>query len=209
MERFRGKPLFGLMINHILRTGSMTEFITDNIKGTARTLSSVHKIKANLIDTSYAVYERAVHYNKRITDDEKKTVLLVLDSLPKGNTICHGDPNPSNILVSGKEISLIDWMFTGTGHFMYDIAEYVIATRYLYLDPESTDKRIIIFMDKYAEEMIQIFFSEYSKITGAEITDIDKWLIPLLVNRLNGGGSEKYKQRLLTDMRTKLTAVRS
>jgi len=128
-----------------------------------------------------------------------------LDSLPKGNTVCHGDPNPSNVLINGKETSLIDWMFVGTGHYMYDVAEYIIATRYLYLDPKSTDKRIVKFMEKYAEEMIRIFFTEYSKTTHSEITEIDKWLIPSLVNRLNGGSSEEYKQKLITDIRLKLS----
>jgi len=95
-------------------------------------------------------------------------------------------------------------MFVGTGNPMYDIAEFIITTRYLYLDPETIDTKIIKFIDKYAEEMINIFFIEYSGISNLEITDIDKWLIPLLINRLNGGGSDEYKQKLLKDVRKKL-----
>ena len=208
MERIYGESLWGIITRHIIETAgenSISDLIIDSVKKTAHLLYSVHQVKADLMDTSHAVYTRAVHYNNRITDDEKRAVLNVLDSLPRGDTVCHGDPNPGNILVSGEKTAFIDWMFVGTGNPMFDVAEFFITTRYLYLDPETTDKKIIKFMDRYAEEMINIFLAEYSRISDLEITDIDKWLIPLLVNRLNGGGSEEYKQNLLADVRKKLS----
>jgi len=212
MERIYGESLWGIITTHIIEAGGenitangVSELITDSIKRTAYLLYSIHSIKADLMDTSLAVYTRAVHYNTHITDEEKQKVLDILDSLPKGNTVCHGDPNPGNILINGKKTAFIDWMFVGTGNPMFDVAEFFITTRYLYLDPETTDTKIIKFMKKYAEEMINIFLAEYSNISDSEITDIDKWLIPLLVNRLNGGGSDEYKQHLLDNTRKKLS----
>ena len=184
----------------------MTPYILGNVKfkKTAHLLYSVHSVKADLMDSSHAVYTRAVDYNNRITDDEKRAVLNILDSLPKSGTVCHGDPNPGNILVNGNKVAFIDWMFVGTGNPMYDLTEYIITTRYLFLEHVESTKPIIKFMEKYSEIMINIFFNEYSKISGLKITDTDKWLIPLLVNRLNGGGSDEYKQKLLSDIRVKL-----
>ena len=211
MERIYGESLWGIMTEHIVKMGGenrisngVSDLITDSIKRTAHALYSVHSVKADLMDSSHAIYTRAVHYNKHITDNEKRTVLNILDSLPKSTAVCHGDPNPGNILISVDKTAFIDWMFVGTGNPMYDIAEYIITTRYLYLNPTEINPRIIKFMGKYSEEMINIFFTEYTSISGLEITDTDKWLIPLLVNRLNGGGSDEYKQRLLTDVREKI-----
>ena len=211
MERFYGESLLAIMAKHIIETGGenitsdgLSDVILDSIKKMAHLLYAVHSVKADLMDTSHAILTRAVHYNSHITDNEKTAVLNILDSLPKSDIVCHGDPNPGNILVSGEKTSFVDWMFVGTGNPMYDIAEFIITTRYLFLDPETTDRKIIKFMGKYAEEMINIFLAEYSKISGLEITDTDKWLIPLLVNRLNGGGSDEYKQNLLADVRKKL-----
>lgn len=211
MERIYGESLLGIMANHIIETGGenitsdgLSDLMINGIKRTAHLLYSIHSVKADLMDTNYAIINRAIHYNNHITDDEKRIVLNILDSLPKGNTVCHGDPNPGNILVNGDKIAFIDWMFVGTGNPMYDLVEYIITTKYLFLETVEENKPVKKFIDNYAEEMINIFFNEYSKISGFIITDIDKWLIPLLVNRLNGGGSDEYKQNILTDVRKKL-----
>jgi tRNA A-37 threonylcarbamoyl transferase component Bud32 len=211
MGRICGESLWNIMTRHIIKTGGenitsngVSDLIIDSIKKTAHLLYSIHSVKADLMDTSHAIYTRAVHYNNRLTDGEKRAILNILDSLPKSGTVCHGDPNPGNILVNGNNTAFIDWMFVGTGNPMYDLTEYIITTRYLYLDPAESNKPITKFMDKHSEEMINIFFNEYSKISGFIITDTDKWLVPLLVNRLNGGGSDEYKQKLLSDIRTKL-----
>lgn len=211
MERVSGESLLEIMAGHIIETGGenttsngVSDLIIDSVKRTAHTLYSIHSIKADLMDTSHAIITRAVHHNNHITNDEKRIVLNILNSLPKGDTVCHGDPNPGNILVSGEKTAFIDWMFVGTGNPMYDIAEYIISTRYLFLDPETTNPRIVKFKEKHSEEMINVFFNEYLKISDLKITGIDKWLIPLLVNRLNGGGTDEYKQKLLTDIREKL-----
>jgi uncharacterized protein (TIGR02172 family) len=209
MERIYGESLLEIIAGHIITTGGenialngVSELIIKIMKGTAQLLYSVHSVKADLMDKSKDIITRAIHYNNHITDDEKAKVLNILDSLPTGDTVCHGDPNPGNVLVNGEKGAFIDWMFVGTGHPMYDIAEYIMTTRYFTLEPENT--QVIKFMSNYGEEMINIFLHEYEKISGSKIMDIDKWLIPLLVNRLNGGGSDEYKQNLLADIRKKL-----
>ncbi|MCL2775014.1 MAG: phosphotransferase [Oscillospiraceae bacterium] len=209
MERIYGESLLEIIVEHIITTGGeniaangVSDLIIEITKGMAQLLYFVHSIKADLTDKSKDIITRAVHYNNHITEDEKAIVLNILDSLPTGDTVCHGDPNYGNVLVSGKKGAFIDWMFVGTGYPMYDIAEYIMTTRYFTIEPKN--KQVIEFMEKYGEEMINIFLSEYSEISDLKITDVDKWLIPLMVNRLNGGGSEEYKQRLLTDIREKI-----
>jgi uncharacterized protein (TIGR02172 family) len=213
MDRVKGKPFWNLLIRHVIETGGekngeMSEFVADAVRLIARALHSVHSVKAELMDTSQMVLTRAARYNKRISDGEREMVLSVLDSLPNDRTVCHGDPNFDNILIDGGNAAYIDWYYMGSGYFMYDITEFVITARYLYMNPKVLNKRFIRFMEKYAEEIIKILFEEYTRVSGSEITDLDKWLIPSLTNRLNGGGCEEYKSRLLSDLRIKLALLR-
>jgi uncharacterized protein (TIGR02172 family) len=211
MDKVKGKPFWDTLIRHVAETGGeenggMSRLITENVKIIARTLHKLHGVKAELMDTRQKVLARAARYNKIITDDERKAVLSVLDALPNDGTVCHGDPNFDNILIDGENAAYIDWYYMGTGHFMSDLTEFVITARYLYIHPTPSMKRFAVFMGKYAEEMINVLFDEYTRVSGSAITDLDKWLIPSLTNRLNDGGDSKYKAWLLADLRKKLNS---
>jgi len=209
VQHVKGKSFWDTLVHRIVKAGDgknggLPGLITDGIRLIAQTLHCIHSVKAELMDTSRMVLARAARYNKVITDSEREAVLSVLDSLPNDGTVCHGDPNFDNILINNGNAAYIDWYFMGSGYFMYDIAEFVITTRYLYMNPVILGTRFINFMEKHSEEIIRIFFEEYTRISGLEITDLDIWLIPSLTNRLNGGGCKKYKSRLLIDLRGKL-----
>lgn len=49
-------------------------------------------------------------------------VLAVLQSLPDGDWLCHGDFHPANILVSGQGEIIIDWVDAALGNPLADVA---------------------------------------------------------------------------------------
>jgi thiamine kinase-like enzyme len=60
--------------------------------------------------------------------------------------LCHGDSQISNFVVSGDQLKLMDWEFTGNNHPFYDIAcfgnndfDHAIALLPVYLGREATD----------------------------------------------------------------------
>lgn len=51
-----------------------------------------------------------------------RRALDVLDALPDGETLCHGDFHPENALVGEGGLTIIDWLDATTGHPAADVA---------------------------------------------------------------------------------------
>jgi uncharacterized protein (TIGR02172 family) len=57
-----------------------------------------------------------------LSADEKQRAHLCLDSLPAGETLCHGDFHPANILLSARGPVIIDWEGASRGDPWGDVA---------------------------------------------------------------------------------------
>ncbi len=57
-----------------------------------------------------------------LSEDTKKFVLEILEGLPEGTALCHGDFHPGNILKSGEKNYLIDWFGAYKGPLISDVA---------------------------------------------------------------------------------------
>lgn len=59
----------------------------------------------------------------------KKFVLEILNQLPRGNDICHGDFHPGNIIISNGQYYVIDWSGVTSGEKLSDIAHTYLLLR--------------------------------------------------------------------------------
>lgn len=84
------------------------------------------------------------------TDNSKKREesLQRLDKLMDGNTLCHGDFHPGNILVSDGNVIVIDFMNVCHGDFLYDVARTVFLVEYTPVPIEVNDKEIFLQLKK-------------------------------------------------------------
>lgn len=74
-------------------------------------------------------YKEFLRYqiSKEISIDPKKRQILLqmLEKLPNGNTLCHGDFHPANILIAHGQATVIDYMNLCRGEYLYDVARTV------------------------------------------------------------------------------------
>ena len=59
----------------------------------------------------------------------KKFVLEILNQLPRGNDICHGDFHPGNIIIANGQYYVIDWSGVTSGEKLSDIAHTYLLLR--------------------------------------------------------------------------------
>ena len=52
----------------------------------------------------------------------KNSLLKVMDSLPEDDRLCHGDFHPDNIMISGNDAIVIDWIDASRGNPLADVA---------------------------------------------------------------------------------------
>lgn len=61
-----------------------------------------------------------------LTDGERQRLLDRLNSLPDGDVLCHGDFHPSNIILTARGLTIIDWNDAKQGHPAADIARTLL-----------------------------------------------------------------------------------
>lgn len=205
-ERIHGEPLkerlFKGFMQHV--HGGQSNFDWNDIRNTARLISEVHQFSHGGIPTQREFLKKQILSVDYLREDEKKAVINRLDQLPIKNQICHGDPNPNNILMSNGRPVLIDWNDTTNGNPESDLAEFVIMIRFAVL-PTDTPQEVINSFDSLREEIINIFIEEYTLHTGTSYKEIDPWIVPIAARKLSADAiSDEEKRLLVNEIRIRL-----
>lgn len=103
VERIKGASMMGAMLKSPLKAAGF-------IKLLAKLHSDVLKVKAmeDLLD----IKERAeflIDKSSVLSEIEKRFVHSLIEQVPYGDYLCHGDFHPGNILISSEKFYIIDW----------------------------------------------------------------------------------------------------
>lgn len=82
---------------------------------------------------------------------ERDRALELLARLKDGDTLCHGDFHPGNILLSGGQTTVIDFMNLCQGDRLYDVARSVFLVEYTPV-PADSDRASLLRMKKTLAE---------------------------------------------------------
>jgi|SRR5690625_5058926 len=175
-----------------------------DIRYIARFLSEIHQLSHQDIPSQRDSLKWQIRSVDYLTEKEKKQVIGVLESLPIKHQICHGDPNPNNILMSNGKLVLIDWNDSTSGNPEADIAEFILMITYTIL-PLDTPQEVVNFFDSIRETIIQVFMEEYTLVTGTTYDEVDFWIVPIAARKLSADAiSEEEKQLLIQEIRSRL-----
>ena len=104
-----------------------------------------------------------------------------LESMPNGNSLCHGDFNPSNVIISENgEPYIIDWSHATQGHPCADAARTYLVF-WLAGDIETAEK----------------YLELYCELSNKKKRDVQKWL-PIVAASQSVKGNEKEREFLLS-----------
>jgi Ser/Thr protein kinase RdoA (MazF antagonist) len=151
--------------------------------------------------------EQGIAWAKDLSEMEKQRNLTSLAHLPAGNSICHGDFHPDNIIITEHGPVIIDWMTGRRGHPLADVARTVLLIQSGGLPPRvSFAKRLLI--NALRSWLVSIYLNRYSQIHPASQDEIDSWKLPLLAARLfEVENYPKEKQLTLKRIRTNLAKM--
>jgi Predicted choline kinase involved in LPS biosynthesis len=195
IETYRNKIITGDEINS-------SERMRWIIKETARILYQIHTAKTDIMDTMEQSLSRMIENNEFLTREEKSKLLELAMALPQGDCICHGDPNPGNLVSDGTNTYLVDWISCIKGHRYYDITEYI--QMYDFVDfPEMYMEE---FIEKNKSVMVEIFIGEYERLFERKLNGLEAFYLPLLAAKLGGGCSYARKIKIQEKVREILGA---
>lgn len=138
-----------------------------------------------------------------LTGEEKEALLAILEELPDGNTVCHGDYQPDNVMVHKEEALVLDWMTAVSGNPAADVARTLMILHDAAL-PETMSPLTQRLVAAVRRRFANAYWRAYSKETGMKGEQVKKWVLPIMASRLVEGVPESEKQLLLEKLRSGL-----
>ncbi len=84
---------------------------------------------------------------------KREEALRMLYKLPDGDSLCHGDFHPGNIIISNGTAKVIDFMNVCRGSYFYDVARTVFLVEYTPVSEGAEDRRDMLFLKKTLSEL--------------------------------------------------------
>jgi aminoglycoside phosphotransferase (APT) family kinase protein len=136
-----------------------------------------------------------------LADDARSAALAALGRLPDGSSLCHGDFQPGNVVMSPEGPTVIDWFDATLGDPAADVARTLLIIRTAAL-PLRLDG------DRGFASLRAAFGLAYLARTEQTRPDVgarvDAWLLPVAAARLAELVSEPERQAILALIRERL-----
>lgn len=121
-----------------------------------------------------------------LDSEMKKFIIDVIDELPEGNDICHGDFHPGNIIISEYKYYVIDWFGVTSGRKLSDIAHTFILMKNT-PKIESVSKMEHFITSTVGNLISGRYISNCNKIEHFDWSEFSKWMIVRAAERLYYG----------------------
>lgn len=197
-ERIAGKTMLKLLLSKPWSFRKYSKLLAHaHVEIQQQAALSVITVKEKLI--------RDIKNVTLLTSEEKQLLYTYIDTLPDGNCICHFDFHPDNIMLLDEKYYVIDWMTGCIGDPLSDVARTALILNYAEMPrvPGFVNTLVKLFQKK----IYNIYLTEYLKLTGAPLSDIQKWEVPLAAARLCEWIPERESIKLLNIVKHGLNKV--
>lgn len=121
------------------------------------------------------ILARQVQEAQVLTEGVRKAVLSLLDRLPDGDTLCHNDFHPLNVLMGPGGPVIIDWESASLGVPCADVARSSLTVamgRPAEGFPNVLMKKIAEF---YLRAFTSAYLDQYRSLSGDRLSDLRLW----------------------------------
>ncbi|MFD1356705.1 aminoglycoside phosphotransferase family protein [Fictibacillus halophilus] len=142
------------------------------------------------------ILKQKINLANELTSEEKRFITEMLSKLPTGNSLCHGDFHPDNILVTEAGPIIIDWADATQGNRLADLARTLIILQYGGLPSEMKpfkSKAVLYVRNLLASQYLR----SYKRSFDFPIDSLKKWILPVAAARLNENIPVHEKEKLV------------
>jgi hypothetical protein len=127
----------------------------------------------------------------------KDSALVQLAQLPDGESICHGDFHPGNILITGKRAVIIDWIDASIGNPLADVARSSIIALGAAGSPKVVNPllRLLLYLFHH------VYIHQYFSLRPGGKQEYKRWLPLVAAARLSENIHEQEKWLLKRALR--------
>lgn len=172
MEHIKGKTLGELFLEN---REQMEYYIALSIDLQQR----IHGVKADGLELMSTKLRRQIESANSLDERQRSMLLRKLDSFTYENRLCHGDFHLFNLILSNKNVTVIDWVDASAGDVRADIC------------------RSYLLYKHFSEELAALYLKMSCDKSGLAKEDILKWSPILAGARLSERVESEMEERLL------------
>jgi uncharacterized protein (TIGR02172 family) len=152
----------------------------------ARALAELHAQIHRQSLTDLPFYKDRLGYdirnNPHLSEKLKHKALAVLENLPNGETLCHGDFHPENVLITKKGPVVIDWMTACIGSPWADVARTSLI---LSIGAKSAGKKVRPVIRAVVNLYHRTYLHRYQALKPDRTREFASWLPVIGAARLS------------------------
>lgn len=177
MERIDGRPVLEEIVRQPWRTLSLAALV-------GRLHAELHAVTAPPgLPPLRTVLRERIGYDDAVPDELRRAALPVLDALPDGDGLCHGDFQPDNVLLRPAGPVIIDWASATRGDPDGDFARTAVMMRVGSLPPGTP--ALIRWGSLVAGRAFRrAYVRGYARVRPYDAARVRRWTLVRVVERL-------------------------
>jgi aminoglycoside phosphotransferase (APT) family kinase protein len=133
-------------------------------------------------------YKERLNHDIRGTDqlseDLRMKALTLLEALPDGRGLCHGDYHPGNVIITKRGPVVIDWMNACSGSPWADVARTSLI---LSIGAKAAGKQVRPITRLMVKLYHRTYLNRYHELIPDTANELDRWGSVIAAGRLNEG----------------------
>ena len=150
----------------------------------ARLHAQVNAARADSLPPQRERLRASITEAELLPDEWRVKALSILDSLPDGESVCHGDFHPDNVMMTSKSPVLIDWPGAKKGAPEADFARTLVLLITGTL-PAHLPKFQKMMMNAGRALFTRTYRRHYQRTSGVSEQDVRAWMLPVCAARFN------------------------
>ena len=184
------------------RIGSNPFLLMTVGKRLAKLHAEIHEKEISGILTVKEKLRQEIGWTGELSEREKQQIIDGLTRLPDQSRLCHFDFHPGNIMTTGQQTWVLDWLTACSGDPAADIARTCILLKYGEIRNGDRIARLILRVTKVCAG--RAYLRSILRLSGITRHEIEQWILPVAAARLSEWLTEHEKERLLKLIRGKL-----
>ena len=172
-ERIDGSTMLSMMISYPTQ-------LADYAKILAELHLSIHKVETTEKPSYIDSIKYCINASTVFSQEIKNTALEQLERLEEGNSICHADFHPDNVIMSKKGPFVIDWANACVGNPMADVTRTKLM---LMMGEPPEQEKLPPDFATMRDEFLKSYLDKYFENQTEELLNPDEWMLPVAVAR--------------------------